>query len=65
MLIHENAQWHPLESLFGLLVCPVPTSLKAELTLAIAAFARAPELVGKVHCFQFTHADHVPDLAIC
>ncbi len=47
-LIYENTQWHIVESLFGLLTCPVQTSLKARLMLAITALAKSPDLVGKV-----------------
>ncbi len=46
--IYEHGQWHPLETLFGLLACPVPSELKAELLHTISAFAESPELVLKV-----------------
>lgn len=61
-LMNENPHWHPLESLFGLLVCPVPPSLKAQLTLTIAAFAKSAELVGKI--WQFLEAAQVLQAAV-
>lgn len=38
-LFAENTTWHALESLFGLLSCPVPAALKGELLNTITAFA--------------------------
>ncbi|KAL6046331.1 hypothetical protein QOT17_022255 [Balamuthia mandrillaris] len=40
----ENPSWHPLETLFGLLSCPVPSQLKAEILETIATFAITPEI---------------------
>eukprot|EP01114_Cavostelium_apophysatum_P016090 TRINITY_DN4519_c0_g2_i1.p1 TRINITY_DN4519_c0_g2~~TRINITY_DN4519_c0_g2_i1.p1 ORF type:complete len:1835 (+),score=550.65 TRINITY_DN4519_c0_g2_i1:218-5722(+) len=47
-LMFENPQWRSLDHLFGLLACPVQSSLKAELTLAIAAFAKSSEIATKI-----------------
>ena len=38
-MMADNTAWHVLESLFGLLACPVPAALKAELLATVTAFA--------------------------
>eukprot|EP01127_Copromyxa_protea_P021079 TRINITY_DN7156_c0_g1_i1.p1 TRINITY_DN7156_c0_g1~~TRINITY_DN7156_c0_g1_i1.p1 ORF type:complete len:1839 (+),score=402.85 TRINITY_DN7156_c0_g1_i1:709-5517(+) len=43
-----NTSWQFFETLFKLLTCPVPTSLKAEIVHAISAFAAYPEMTPKI-----------------
>lgn len=40
----ESQAWLPVASLFGLLGCPVPHRLKAQILLTLAAFAKSPEI---------------------
>ena len=42
--MYENQQWMPVGTFFGLLGCPVPTSLKAQLLKTLAAFAKTPSI---------------------
>jgi nuclear pore complex protein Nup205 len=47
--MNENLKWKPIETFFGLLSFKgVPPVLKGQLMRTIAAFAKSPELVGKV-----------------
>ncbi len=40
----ENQSWLPIASFFGLIGCPVPSTLKAGLLEALAVFAKSPEI---------------------
>lgn len=40
--------WQFFDTLFKLLVCPVPTSLKAEIVKAIAAIAESSEIAPRI-----------------
>ena len=40
----ENKSWSPVQCLFSLLSCAVPYSLKAEVLLTLASFAKSPEV---------------------
>ena len=40
----DNKMWLPIATFFGLIGCPVPSSLKARLLNALAAFAKSPEI---------------------
>jgi len=40
----ESQAWLPVASLFGLLGCPVPHRLKAQILSTLAAFAKSPEI---------------------
>ncbi|XP_065186434.1 nuclear pore complex protein Nup205-like [Sycon ciliatum] len=44
LAMYENQQWMPVGTFFGLLGCPVPTSLKAQLLKTLAAFAKTPSI---------------------
>jgi hypothetical protein len=44
----ENSSWRPLEILFTLFSCPVPSILKAELINSISAFIGDPTTAAKV-----------------
>jgi len=59
----ENQQWLPLVTLVGLLTCPVPVRLKAEILHILAAFAKTPHIASAIwqsietaqvfYCFKF------------
>ena len=40
----DNTYWLPIASFFGLVGCPVPSSLKAALLNTLASFAKSPEI---------------------
>ena len=40
----DNQHWLPVVVLLGLVSCSIPPSLKAELLLTLAAFAKSPEI---------------------
>ena len=44
--MYENQSWLPVASLFGLVGCPVPRDLKAEILLTLAAFALSSEIAS-------------------
>lgn len=44
--MYENQQWLPVATLFGLLGCPIPRVLKAEIFLTLASFAASPEVAA-------------------
>ena len=44
----ENQQWLPLVTLVGLLTCPVPVRLKAEILHILAAFAKTPHIASAI-----------------
>lgn len=44
----ESQAWLPVASLFGLLGCPVPVSLKAQILSTLAAFAKSPEVASSM-----------------
>ena len=46
--MYENQSWLPVASLFGLVGCPVPRDLKAEILLTLAAFALSPEIASNM-----------------
>ncbi len=46
--IAENSSWQPLLVMVGLLECPVPPELKAELMRALASLSRSPEVAHVV-----------------
>ncbi len=46
--IAENSAWQPLLVVVGLLGCPVPPELKAELLRTLASLARSPEVAHVV-----------------
>ena len=48
MVMYENQTWLPVASLFGLIGCSIPRSLKAEILSTLAAFARSPEIAGSM-----------------
>lgn len=43
-----NNSWQFFDTMFKFLVCPVPTTLKAEIVGAITAFAESPEMAPKI-----------------
>lgn len=44
----ESQAWLPIASLFGLLGCPVPLRLKAQILSTLAAFAKSPEIASSM-----------------
>ena len=44
----ENKLWSPVQSLFTLLSCAVPYSLKADVLLTLASFAKSPEIAASM-----------------
>ncbi len=46
--ICENPAWVPLTSMFGLLGCSIPTSLKACILETLSAFAKSPETTASM-----------------
>lgn len=44
----ESQAWLPIASLFGLLGCPVPLRLKAQILSTLAAFAKSPEIASSL-----------------
>ena len=46
--ICENPAWVPLTSMFGLLGCSIPTSLKGCILETLAAFAKSPEITASM-----------------
>ena len=44
----ENKLWSPVQSLFTLLSCAIPYSLKAEVLLTLASFAKSPEITASM-----------------
>ena len=44
----ENKSWSPVQLLFTLLSCAVPYSLKAEVLLTLASFAKSPEIAASM-----------------
>ena len=40
----DNQSWLPIASFFGLVGCPIPSTLKAGLLDALASFAKSPEI---------------------
>ena len=48
VVMYENQSWLPVASLFGLVGCPVPRDLKAEILLTLAAFALSPEIASNM-----------------
>lgn len=53
--MYENQAWLPVASLFGLVGCPVPRELKADVLHTLAAFALTPEIaVNMWHTLEIT-----------
>ena len=51
----ENKSWSPVKSLFTLLSCAVPYSLKAEVLLTLPSFAKSSELtVSMWHALELS-----------
>lgn len=48
VVLYENQSWLPVASLFGLVGCPVPRELKAEILLTLATFAKSPEIASNM-----------------
>ncbi len=48
VVMYENQTWLPVASLFGLIGCSVPRSLKANILQTLAAFARSPEIAASM-----------------
>ena len=48
MVMYENQTWLPVASFFGLLGCAVPRSLKAQILLTLAAFAKSQEIAASM-----------------
>ncbi len=46
--MYENQSWLPVASLFGLVGCPVPRELKADVLETLAVFARTPEIAASM-----------------
>ena len=46
--MYENQTWLPVASLFGLIGCSIPRSLKADILTTLAAFAKSPEIAGSM-----------------
>ena len=44
----ENKLWSPVQTMFTLLSCAVPYSLKAEVLLTLASFAKSPEIASSM-----------------
>ena len=44
----ENKLWSPVQSLFILLSCAIPYSLKADVLLTLASFAKSPEIAASM-----------------
>lgn len=44
----ENSSWQPLLVIIGLLGCPVPTELKAELLRTLAAFSKSSDIADVI-----------------
>ena len=44
--MYENQKWVPVASLFGLLGCAIPRSLKTEILRTLTVFARSPEVAA-------------------
>ena len=44
--MYESQQWLPVASLFGLVGCPIPRELKAEVLLTLACFAKSPDIAA-------------------
>ena len=44
----ENQQWLPVVLMLGLVGCSVPSKLKAELLLTLAAFGRTPDFAASL-----------------
>ena len=40
----DNQSWLPIASFFGLVGCPIPSTLKACLLDTLASFAKSPEI---------------------
>ncbi|XP_064397234.1 nuclear pore complex protein Nup205-like isoform X2 [Halichondria panicea] len=48
IVMYENQSWLPVASLFGLVGCPVPRELKADVLETLAVFARTPEIAASM-----------------
>ena len=48
VVMYENQTWLPVASLFGLIGCSIPHSLKADILTTLAAYARSPEIAGSM-----------------
>lgn len=46
--MYENQSWLPVASLFGLVGCPIPRDLKAEILLTLTAFAQSSEIASNM-----------------
>lgn len=46
--LSESGRCHPLPIIFGLVTCPVPPKLKADLLNTLAAFAKTPEVTATI-----------------
>ena len=54
----ENKLWSPVQSFFTLLSCAVPYSLKAEVLMTLASFAKSPEIATSM--WQMLELSQVP-----
>ena len=63
VVMYENQTWLPVASLFGLIGCSVPRSLKADILTTLAAFARSPEIAGSM--WHTLESAQVPDPIQC
>ena len=48
VVMYENQTWLPVASLFGLIGCSIPRTLKADILTTLAAFAKSPEIAGSM-----------------
>ena len=48
VVMYESQQWLPVASLFGLVGCPIPRELKAEVLLTLASFAKSPDIAASM-----------------
>ena len=46
--MYENQSWLPVASLFGLIGCPIPRDLKAEILHTLSTFALSPEVASSM-----------------
>ena len=63
VVMYENQTWLPVASLFGLIGCSIPRSLKADILTTLAAFARSPEIAGSM--WHTLESAQVPDSIQC
>ena len=54
-MMYENQTWLPVATLFGLIGCPVPQELKAEIFKTLATFALSPDIATSMwHTLEVT-----------